>query len=106
VRATSDVMLRTQDVAAAKSYYADVLGFPIVVDVEKLLGFDLGGFVLYFEHGADNGAVFEFQVPDVAEARERLLAQGCVLLEEDPKIPRCYLRDRFGLIFNVTQTFE
>jgi|ERR1700693_237525 len=99
-------MLRTQDFATAKSYYADVLGFPIVVDAENLLGFDLGGFVLYFEHGDDNGAVFEFQVPDVAEARERLLAQGCVLLEEDPKIPRCYLRDRFGLIFNVTQTFE
>jgi catechol 2,3-dioxygenase-like lactoylglutathione lyase family enzyme len=106
MRATSDVMLRTRDFAAAKSYYSGALGFPIIAEAENLVGFDLGGFVLYFEHGDDNGSVFEFQVTDVAEAKERLLAQGCLLLEEDLNIPRWYLRDQFGLIFNVTQTFE
>jgi catechol 2,3-dioxygenase-like lactoylglutathione lyase family enzyme len=106
MRATNDVMLRITDFAAAKSYYNGVLGFPIVAEAENLLGFDLGAFVLYFEHGDDNGSVFEFQVLDVTQAKERLLAQGCALLEEDPDIPRCYMRDPFGLIFNVTQTFE
>jgi hypothetical protein len=24
-----------------------------------------------------------------------------VLVEEDPSIPRCYLRDPFGLVFNL-----
>ena len=91
MRATNDVMLRIGDFSAAKSYYSGALGFPIVAEAENLLGFDLGGFVLYFERGDDNGSVFEFQVPDVARAKER---------------PRCYMRDPFGLIFNLTQTFE
>jgi catechol 2,3-dioxygenase-like lactoylglutathione lyase family enzyme len=99
-------MLRTHDLAAAKSYYNGELGFPIIAEAENLLGFDLGDFVLYFEHGDDNGSVFEFQVTDVAEAKERMSAHGCLLLEEDPKKPRCYMRDPFGLIFNLTQTFE
>ncbi len=106
MKATTDVMLRTNDFAAAKAYYNGELGFPVVADAENLLGFDLGGFVLYFERGSDNGSVFELAVPDVAAAKERLLAQGCLLVEENPDIPRCYLRDPFGLIFNVTQTFE
>ena len=106
MKATTDVMLRTGDFEAAKAYYNGLLGFPIVAEEENVLGFDLGGFVLYFEHGEDNGSVFEFEVPDVAAAKERLLARGCTLLEEDPGKPRCYLRDAFGLIFNLTQTFR
>jgi catechol 2,3-dioxygenase-like lactoylglutathione lyase family enzyme len=106
MKATSDVMLRTNDFTAAKTYYNAVLGFPVVIEKENLLGFDLGGFVLYFEHGEENGSVFEFEVPDVAEAKNHLLQQGCALIEENPTIPRCYLRDPYGLIFNLTQTFE
>jgi hypothetical protein len=40
-------------------------------------------------------------VADVAATRDRLLAAGCTLLEEDPGLPRCYLRDPFGLTFNL-----
>lgn len=106
MRATTDVMLRTNDFDAAKKHYNGGLGFPIVTDEPNVLGFDMGGFVLYFEHGEDNGSVFEFEVSDVSRTKERLLAQGCALVEEDPGKPRCYMRDRFGLIFNLTQTFR
>jgi catechol 2,3-dioxygenase-like lactoylglutathione lyase family enzyme len=106
MKATSDVMLRTNDFAAAKAHYHGLLGFPIVVEAENLLGFDLGGFVLYFEPGDDNGSVFEFEVPNVAQAKERLIARGCAVIEENPAIPRCYLRDPFGLVFNLTETFH
>lgn len=106
MKATSDVMLRTNDFAAAKAHYGGALGFPVIVENERLLGFDLGGFVLYFESGEDNGSVFEFEVSDVAQTRDQLLRQGCSLIEENAAIPRCYLRDPFGLTFNLTQTFQ
>jgi hypothetical protein len=41
----------------------------------------------------------------VEAAKNKLLANGCALLEEDPNLPRCYLRDRFGLIFNITTSY-
>ncbi len=106
MKSTTDVMLRTADLAAAKQYYHGELGFPIVADTERLAGFDLGGFVLYFEPGGPNGDVFEFEVDDVESAKAQLLALGCTLVEEDPALPRCYLRDRFGLTFNLTTTYS
>jgi predicted enzyme related to lactoylglutathione lyase len=47
--------------------------------------------------------VFEFLVPDLPAARARLLAAGCSVLEENPELPRCYLRDPFGMTFNIAQ---
>jgi catechol 2,3-dioxygenase-like lactoylglutathione lyase family enzyme len=102
MKSTPDVMLRTHDLDAAKAFYHGVLGFPVIADSEKLVGFDTGSITLYFEPGDSNGSVFEFAVNDVEEAKTRLVAHGCALVEENPNIPRCYLRDRFGLLFNLT----
>jgi catechol 2,3-dioxygenase-like lactoylglutathione lyase family enzyme len=102
MKSTSDVILRTHDLAAAKAFYNTELGFPIVTD-SRMLGFDTGSFTVYFEPGDANGAVFEFEVDDVNEAKTKLLALGCTLVEENPAIPRCYVRDRFGFVFNLTK---
>lgn len=55
----------------------------------------------YVERGAPHGPVFDFLVPDVAAVRDRLVAAGCTVIEEDPDLPRCYLRDPFGMTFNL-----
>jgi len=102
---TSDVMLRTNDLQDAKRFYHVTLGFPIVTESERVIGFDTGSIVLYFELGDPNGSVFEFEVDDLEDAKQKLLGNGCSLIEEDPKLPRCYLRDRFGLIFNITKSY-
>lgn len=100
---TSDVILRTGNLEGAKAFYHGMLGFPIVTDLPKMVGFDTGSFVVYFEPGEPNGVVFEFDVDDVNAAKTRLLAQGCTLVEEDPNLPRCYVRDRFGFVFNLNK---
>ena len=104
MKSTADVILRTGVLEDAKAYYHGVLGFEIVTDTKGMLGFDTGSISFYFEPGEPNGPVFEFKVDDVNEAKERLLAQGCTLVEENPAIPRCYMRDRFGLVYNLTTT--
>ena len=98
---TSDLIFRTGDLGAAKAYYHGELGFPIVAETERLVAL-----AVYFERGDANGAVFEFEVDDVAQAKAEMLARGCSLVEEDQDLPRCYLRDRFGLVFNLTQSFS
>jgi hypothetical protein len=47
--------------------------------------------------------VFEFLTDDLPAAREKLLAAGCIVVDENPAIPRCYLRDPYGLTFNLAQ---
>jgi hypothetical protein len=42
-------------------------------------------------------------VPDLQAAKSALLSAGCTLLEEDPAVPRCYIRDPYGLVFNIEQ---
>lgn len=103
MKSNRDVIIRTSDVAAAKAFYHGVLGFPLTIDTEGLVGIETGAFTLYVEPGIDLAAVFEFDVEDVAATKERLLAAGCEVIEEDPDLPRCYLRDRFGLLFNINQ---
>ncbi|MFY9719398.1 MAG: VOC family protein [Candidatus Cybelea sp.] len=103
MKSTRDVICRARDLSAVKAYYAGKLGLPIVVDSERLVGFDTGAVTLYYERGEPGEPVFDFLVDDVAAAKVRLAAAGCEIIEEDPAIPRVYLRDPFGLIFNIDE---
>jgi predicted enzyme related to lactoylglutathione lyase len=103
MKSTSDVILRTNDLEAAKAYYHGVLGFANIPVSDRIIGFDTGGLAIYFERGESNGSVLEFEVDDVTDAKTKMLAHGCTLVEENPAIPRCYMSDRFGLVFNLTK---
>lgn len=101
MQSTRDLIIQTDDLAAATHFYGTVLGLPVTHRSERLVGFETGSFCLYVEPGPTPGPVFEFQVPDLPAARQQLLAAGCRVVEEDPALPRCYLRDPFGLVFNL-----
>jgi catechol 2,3-dioxygenase-like lactoylglutathione lyase family enzyme len=96
-----DVIIRSDTWVKAVKFYESVLGFQISHRSEGLVGFETGSFCLYVENGRPHGPVFDFLVADVAGAKAALLAAGCTLIEEDPKLPRCYLRDPFGITFNI-----
>jgi len=103
MRSSSDIIIRTEAWAQATAFYESVLGLAITYRSENLIGFDTGAFCLYVEKGQEHGPVFEFFVPDVEAAKSKLLAAGCTLQEEDPSVPRCYIRDPFGVVFNVAK---
>jgi len=102
-KSSRDVIIRTRDLAGAAKFYGSVLGLPVTRLSETLIGLETGAFCLYVEKGRKHGPVFEFLVPDLRAARRRLLAAGCIVLEEDPSIPRCYVRDPYGVVFNIGQ---
>jgi len=100
-RSSRDVIIRTEALAEAASFYGSVLGLPVSSESETLMRFETGAFCLYVEKGKEHGPVFEFLVPDVQAAKSRLVGAGCTVLEENASIPRCYIRDPYGIVFNI-----
>jgi catechol 2,3-dioxygenase-like lactoylglutathione lyase family enzyme len=105
-RASRDVIIRTEQFEDAVHFYEAVLGLAIVHRTDTLVGFDAGAFRLYVEPGPRHGAVFDFRVPEMKGAKRALRAAGCDVVEEDPGVPRCYIRDPYGLVFNIEQSAD
>jgi catechol 2,3-dioxygenase-like lactoylglutathione lyase family enzyme len=100
-RSSRDVIVRTPSWAHAREFYENALGFKVIHETDSMLRVETGAIRLFVEKGEPHGPVFDFLVRDVRAAREDLLAAGCVVVEEDPSVPRCYMRDPYGLVFNL-----
>jgi catechol 2,3-dioxygenase-like lactoylglutathione lyase family enzyme len=103
MKSSRDVLIQTERMDAAATFYEKVLGLKVFERSERLIGFETGGFRLFIDKGEPYGPVFEFVVPDLEQARKLLIENGCRIEIEDPRVPRCYMRDPFGLIFNVAE---
>jgi predicted enzyme related to lactoylglutathione lyase len=102
-KSSRDVIIQTDNWAGAIEFYETTLGFAVTHRSGDLVEFETGAFRLYVEKGDRPGPVFDFLVPDLQAATTRLLAAGCTIVEKDPSIPRCYIRDPFGMVFNIEQ---
>ena len=102
-KASRDIIIRTENWAEALQFYRSVFNLPMMEQGDTIVGFETGSFCLYVEQGKEHGPVFEFLVPDVQAAKQKLVAAGCSVIEEDPGIPRFYIGDPYGMIFNVGQ---
>ena len=102
-RSSAEVILRTPEWARAIDFYRSVLHLKVILRTETIVGFETGAFRLYVEKGVSQPPVFEFLVADVPAAKSALLAAGCTLEEEDASVPRCYVRDPFGMLFNLAR---
>jgi predicted enzyme related to lactoylglutathione lyase len=105
-KSTREVIVRTQKWDDAISFYGSVLGLPVAYQDATMVGFETGAFRLYVEKGKEHAPVFELLAPDVTAAKRQLLAAGCTIVEEDPSLPRCYIKDPFGFTFNLAQASE
>jgi catechol 2,3-dioxygenase-like lactoylglutathione lyase family enzyme len=104
VRSSRDVIIRTSEPSQAQDFYGGILGLAVTDETESILRVDTGAIRLFVESGPPHGPVFDFLVADVQAVKAKLLAAGCTLVEEDSSVPRCYIRDPFGLVFNLGLT--
>jgi len=100
---TRDVLIQTEDLKTAGDFYQNVLGLTVFMREEAMIGLETGGFRLFLDKAKPYGPVFEFEVADLEAAKATLVAAGCRIENDDPSVPRCYVRDPYGLIFNVAQ---
>lgn len=103
MKSSRDVLLQTEQMDAAANFYETVLGLKVIERSKKLVGFETGSFRLFIDKGEPYGPVFEFFVPDLKKAKTLLVENGCRVELEDPLVPRCYIRDPFGLTFNIAE---
>lgn len=98
----TDILIQAPDPQAAADFYVQQLGFSITAR-EPILELKGPHINLYIEEGSELGPVLEVVVPDVAEAKARLLKAGCKLVKDEPQYPRCYVQDLQGLIYNLAK---
>jgi catechol 2,3-dioxygenase-like lactoylglutathione lyase family enzyme len=98
----TDILIQAPDPMKAARFYVEHLGFEITDDNPKMVGLHGKHINLFIEPGPALGPVLEVTVDDVAEARQRLVRNGCEVVKDEPDFPRCYVQDPFGLIYNLT----
>jgi catechol 2,3-dioxygenase-like lactoylglutathione lyase family enzyme len=105
-RFTPDILLQTEDIAAAAAFYVDTLGFEITDETPDLVSLHGPSINLFIHRGPSlPGPVLEVVVDDAADARARLTQAGCEVVRDDEvhEVRRCYVKDRYGLIYNLAE---
>jgi DNA-binding CsgD family transcriptional regulator/catechol 2,3-dioxygenase-like lactoylglutathione lyase family enzyme len=85
------VSRQVRDVAAARQYYAEVLGLPHLYSFGNLAFFDCGGVRLFLsesEQAGDGESILYFRVPDIQEAQQRLASSGAEFINAPHMIHR------------------
>jgi len=97
-----DILIQAPDPKEAARFYVKNLGFEITDDNPNMIGLHGEHINLFIEPGPTLGPVLEVTVDNVEEARLRLVKSGCQVVKDEPDFPRCYIKDPFGLIYNLT----
>lgn len=98
----SDILIQAPDPKSAAGFYVEQLGFEVTGETAEMISLHGVHINLFIERGLALGPVLEVTVGDVEEAKLRLVKNGCVIVKDEPEFPRCYVRDPFGLIYNLT----
>ena len=99
----TDILIQAQDPKKAADFYVEQLGFSITGEDALMISLQGSHINLFIEQGPALGPVLEVTVGNVEETRRRLVDNGCEVVKDEPDFPRCYVRDPYGLIYNITQ---
>lgn len=99
----TDILIQAPDPKKAAAFYVEHLGFEITDPNPKMIGLRGNHINLFIEPGPALGPVLEVTVDNVEERKRRLVKNGCEIVKEEPHFPRVYVKDPFGLIYNLTR---
>lgn len=97
-----NVAVRTKKFSQAVEFYTTVLGFADRSSNPELADLKADPLNLFvIEDDEFSGPVMELFVDNLEKARDELVANGCQVLRWRGKGQDCYIRDPFGVIFNI-----
>jgi predicted enzyme related to lactoylglutathione lyase len=99
----ADILIQAPDPQKAARFYVEQLGFEITDPNPKMIGIHGKHINLFIEPGPALGPVLEISVDNIEEATARLVKNGCEIIKDEPDFPRRYLRDPYGLIYNLSK---
>jgi len=97
-----DILIQAPDPKKAAAFYVEQLGFEVTGEESNMISLHGRNINLFIERGPALGPVLEVTVDSVEAARNLLLKNGCIVIKDEPEFPRCYVRDPFGLTYNLT----
>ena len=98
----TDILIQAPDPKKAAAFYVNQLGFETTEETPEILSLHGPCINLFIERGPALGPVLEVTVDSVEAAKLRLVKNGCEVIKDEPEFPRCYLRDPYGLTYNLT----
>jgi hypothetical protein len=98
----ADILIQAEDPWQAASFYVDQLGFTVTGEDPQMVSLHGNQINLFIERGPALGPVLEVTVDNVEEAKLRLVSNGGEVIKDEPEHPRCYIKDKYGLIYNLT----
>lgn len=102
IKMSPNVAVRTERYQEALEFYANVFGFKNNSEDPDLGDFDATPLRLFVIEDLElEGLVHELFVEDMEAAREELVAAGCEVIRWHGKGQDCYIRDPFGVIYNL-----
>lgn len=99
---STDILIQAPDPKKAALFYVQQLGFEVTDENPNMISLHGKHINMFIERGPALGPVLEVTVDSVAEAKARLVKNGCAIVKDEPDFPRCYVKDPFGLIYNLT----
>ncbi len=97
-----NIAIYVDNMDKARAFYIQTLGFEEVPSVERWVELRSGPNCLFLmESSSETGAVHELFVDDLEATRTELLAQGCEIVRWEGKDRDCYIKDPFGVLFNI-----
>jgi len=97
----TDILIQAPDPKAAAAFYVENLGFEVTGETPHMISLHGDHINLFIERGPALGPVLEVTVDGVEDAKLRLVKNGCEIVKDEPDFPRCYVKDPFGLIYNL-----
>src|ERR1700687_2345360 len=97
-----DIIIQAPHPKSAAAFHVENLGFEVTGEEPNMISLHGKHVTLFIEQGPPIGPVLEVTVDSVEVVQRRLLAKGCTVLKDEPDFPRCYIRDFYGLTYNLT----
>jgi len=104
-RSNSEIAVHVSSLEKAEHFYGEVLGFRLVAKTGRQLEFDTGKLRLYVNLDSRPLTSFvpSFDVADREAAREYLEGAGCKPVHISTHPGLYYMRDPFGLLFDLAE---
>jgi catechol 2,3-dioxygenase-like lactoylglutathione lyase family enzyme len=104
-RSNRELAIHVPDLARAKDFYCDVLGFRLLSEDATMLEIDTGELLLYVLHNSNGLLTYipSFDVPDYNAARRQLEAAGCTAVPAGSHSTDVYFQDPFGFTFDIIE---
>lgn len=98
-----DILIQAPNPKEAAAFYVQNLGFEVTEEKPDMISLHGEHINFFIERGPALGPVLEVSVKSVGDARRTLIKKGCQVVKDEPHVPRFYVRDPFGLIYNLTE---